>query len=203
MTTDLLPKHSRAKRLSPLRFQSFAEYFGNTNPVEVEIGSGRGNYLCRRAVRNLDINFLGVEWKSKLVVLSNKRADRAKLTNIKFIATDAREVVKTIPLASVSIFHVYFPDPWFKKKHLRRRLVSAGFIQWMHERLLPGGFLEIATDNLDYSIAIREEIAAAKLPWRRSRESVNERFIDQTVKTLFETKYEEQGRDLYYFELER
>ncbi|MBI4971069.1 MAG: tRNA (guanosine(46)-N7)-methyltransferase TrmB [Candidatus Omnitrophica bacterium] len=202
-TLAALAPHSRAKRLSPLRFQSFADFFGNDNPVEVEIGSGRGNYLSERAVRNSEINFFGVEWKSKLVELSTKRAERMNLTNIKFVATDAREVVRTIPLESVLIFHVYFPDPWFKKKHLRRRLISAGFLKMMFDRLIPGGRLEIATDNFDYQIAIRSEIAAAALPWRASHEQVNERFLDPVVKTLFEMKYTEQGRVLYYFELER
>ncbi len=190
-----LDKH-RAKRLSPLRFQSFSEFFGNARPVEVEIGSGRGNYLAARAALHPDINFLGVEWKTKLVHLAEKRCERKRISNIKFIDTDAREVVNTLPPASISVCHIYFPDPWFKQKHLRRRLVTPGLIQRIFQSLIPGGLLEIATDDADYFRQIKNELAPPGF-----RESVNERLFSPETKTLFETKYLAQGRNLYYLEL--
>jgi len=193
----------RAKRLSLLRFQSFAELFGNQNPVEVEIGSGRGNYLASRASQSPGINFLGVEWKTKLVHISGKRSERMCLRNIRFIDVDAREVVNTLQPGSVSVFHIYFPDPWFKKRHLSRRILTSNFLAELHTRLMPGALIEIATDDLDYFQNIKREVVLSGISWQESRESINQRIFNPSIKTLFECKYELLNKPLYYLELKK
>ncbi len=198
----LLAQPRFAKKLSPTRYLSFSEIFGNENPVEVEIGSGRGQFLLVRAHRNPDINFFGVEWKGKLVRLTRSKAEQFGLMNLRFFDTDAREVMRHLPENAVSVFHIYFPDPWPKRKHLRRRLVSAEVIGLLQKKLKDGGLIEIATDSHDYFEQVKKELAESGQIWRM-RESVNERLFSPDERTLFESKYAQQGKDLYYLELKK
>lgn len=170
---------------------------------EVEIGSGRGNYLVQRAQENPDRNFIGVEWKTKLVELARLRAERMKLENVQFVDADAREAVSCFPPESVSVFHIYFPDPWVKRKHLRRRLITRDFLSELAKPLKPGGLVEIATDSREYFEKIKKEINSADVQWNTVRESVGERLFSPAVKTLFESKYAAKGKELYYLELTR
>lgn len=172
-----------------------------TQPLEIEIGSGRGNYLVERAARFPRTQFVGIECKSKLVRLSEQKIFRARLQNIRFIDQDAREALADWPRESVSVFHIYFPDPWFKRKHLRRRLLTADFLDSLYDLLSPEGRIEMATDDPDYFAQMKNEVSRSKRIWRHIRESINQRLFDETSKTLFETKYEARGKRLYYLEL--
>ena len=103
---------------------------------------------------------------------------------------------------SVSIFHVYFPDPWHKRRHQKRRLLTPEFFELLHRRLVPGGKLEIATDNFDYMIAFKSALVeAGETIWSATRQTVNERILNPEFRTNFELKYQAEGRDLYYLEL--
>ncbi len=109
-----------------------------------------------------------------------------------------------MPASSVEAFHIYFPDPWHKRKHHKRRLLTPEFFKLLHASLVPGGLLELATDNFDYMIAFKAALVeAGDTLWSNVRESRNERILDPGVQTHFEAKYARQGRDLYYMELAR
>ncbi|MBI4399089.1 MAG: tRNA (guanosine(46)-N7)-methyltransferase TrmB [Candidatus Omnitrophica bacterium] len=189
--------------LSPFRYQHVADYFGNLRVLEVEIGSGRGAYLLERAALYPEMNFLGIEQKEKLMRLSLTRARALGLTNVRFIAPDAREVIRSLPRESVSVFHIYFPDPWFKKRHIKRRFVNHESIHTLHEKLIAGGLVELATDDGDYFRQILCELDRHESRWSARRQSKNSRLFSPETKTLFEQKYEEQHRDIFYLELRK
>ena len=182
----------------------FSEYFGNTHPVEIEIGCGKGKFLVARAIENPGTNFLGIDRVSKFMNTGKMRAQKRALPNIRFLRAEARAFLTgAIAPASVSIFHIYFPDPWPKRRHQARRVFTPQLLELLHARLVPGGLIEIATDEKDYFAAMKKTIAATAQLWENVREAVNERILDGMNKTNYELKWAAEGRPLYYTELKK
>jgi len=164
----------RAHTLEKYEPIAFSEFFGNSNPVEMEIGCGKGKFLVARSVANPGINFLGVDRVSKFMNIGKTRAQKRALPNIRFLRAEARAFLKeAIAPESISIFHVYFPDPWPKRRHQVRRVFTPDFLTLLHSRLIPGGLIEVATDDADYYAAVKKSIAATAELWENVRESVN------------------------------
>jgi tRNA (guanine-N7-)-methyltransferase len=199
------PPSAGPMRLDRSRCRSITELFDNSNPIEVEIGAGKGKYLLARAQLEPDINFIGFDYIWKYLKIGWARAQKRELTNLLFFKAEAEEVITHLtPGGSVSIFHVYFPDPWHKRKHHKRRFMTPEFVRMLHDRLVPGGLIELATDNFDYYIWLKRTlIEAGEDMWAATRERRNERILNPEIKTNFEIKYEAEGRDLYYLELKK
>ena len=171
-------------QLDPGNFPAFSEIFGNDHPVEIEIGCGKGKFLIARAVEHPEINFLGIDvswkWMKRGVERSNKRG----LGNVKFIKKDARELVAAgIPNGSVSVFHVYFPDPWPKRRHRKRRMITGAFLSLLAGRLTDNGILELATDHEDYFAQMRLAVVQSGVAWSADEERTNDRFVAASAKT--------------------
>lgn len=184
---------------------TLGDMFATPRPLEVEIGSGKGRFLMHRAIAETERNFVGIDYIWKYMKIGWQRVHRRELENILFFKAEANEVVThLVPDEGVSVFHIYFPDPWHKRKHQKRRLLTPEFFKLLHRRLVPDGLLEIATDNFDYMIAFKAAlIEAGDVDWRDTRETVNERIMNPEFRTNFELKYEIEGRDLYYLELRK
>src|SRR5262245_10534795 len=102
---------------------SWSRLFGNDRRVELEIGIGKGTFLLRRAKQCPDRNFLGIEWAGEFYRFALDRMERWRMTNVRVLRTDARDFVERIcPRASLSVLHIYHPDPWPKRRHNKRRL---------------------------------------------------------------------------------
>jgi tRNA (guanine-N7-)-methyltransferase len=186
------------------RFPAIEELFGNANPLEVEIGCGKAKFLIPRAQEHPGINFLGIDVMWKWMKYAVQRSDKRRLANIRFIKADARSVVKYgIPERSVSIFHIYFPDPWPKRRHRKRRLVTGEFLRLLHSRLRDDGLIELATDHEDYFLQMKRAVGQSGVEWRGVIDSVNERLFTGLSKTNYEIKYEAAGRALHYLELQK
>ncbi len=182
----------------------FRECFGNTHPVEFEIGCGKGKFLVRRAIENPGTNFFGIDRVSKFMKLGKTRAEKRELPNIRFVRAEAKAfLTEAVAPESVSIFHIYFSDPWPKRRHQTRRVFTGEFLRLLHVRLVPGGLVEIATDDKDYFDAMKKTIAATSELWENVRETVNERILDSMNKTSYEIKWAAEGRQLYYAELKK
>ena len=141
----------------------FAELFGNDNPVVMEIGFGMGEATVKIAAENPGVNYLGVEvYRPGIGRLLLNMAERS-ISNIRIVERDAVEVVlEMIPPRSLAGIHLFFPDPWPKKRHHKRRLVKRPFTEALGERLKPGGYLYMVTDWEDYAIWALEELAATR-----------------------------------------
>ncbi len=121
--------------------------FGTDFPVEVEIGPGTGTFLLSAAERAPCTNFFGLEHSRSRATRLQAAIDARGLNNAKVINADAACIVATmIPSASVAAYHVYFPDPWWKRRHHRRRLFTAEFAAALSRTLIPDGRLYVATD---------------------------------------------------------
>jgi len=136
----------------------FGQTFDRVAPVILEIGFGMGETTAQIAAAHPTHDFLGIEVHSPGIGALLKQIEERGLSNVRIIAHDAVEVVaQMIPLASLAGVHVYFPDPWPKKRHHKRRLLHPAFVGELSARLSPGAYLHAATDWKDYA----EEILAA------------------------------------------
>jgi tRNA (guanine-N7-)-methyltransferase len=167
-------------------------FFGRVGPVEIEIGSGRGRFLTDEAAARPGTSFLGAEIEFEYARIAQARADRMGLSNVKFARLDGKSfVLERLPEGSLAALHVFFPDPWPKKRHAKRRLFSPDFVRAAALAIVPGGLLRVATDNLPYFDAIREvldaEPALEKVPGSES---------GWTAGTDYERKYEKEGRPM-------
>jgi len=137
----------------------FVRIFGRTCPVHIEIGSGKGTFLLNQARARPGDNFLGIEWARKYYRYAVDRIGRWGLTNVRIIRIDAAVFLADfIPDSSVECFHIYFPDPWPKKRHHKRRFISPANLEHLIRCLKTGGQLKIATDHEDYFQVIQEAI---------------------------------------------
>jgi tRNA (guanine-N7-)-methyltransferase len=138
--------------------------FGNPRPVEVEIGPGRGEVLLALAAAAPDVNFFAIERGLGTVAAIARTAAARGLGNVRLVAGDARCIVaRFVPDASVSAYHVYFPDPWPKRRHVRRRLAGPAFATGLARTLVPGGMVHVASDLPEVVAALAEALDLAGL----------------------------------------
>ncbi|MBL8816344.1 MAG: tRNA (guanosine(46)-N7)-methyltransferase TrmB [Planctomyces sp.] len=134
----------------------WSTYFGQQAPVELDIGCGRGLFLFNAAVMNPQTNFLGIEIDYREGRRTATRLMKRDLPNGRVIGGDCRVILRDmITPHSVSAAHVYFPDPWWKKRHHKRRLFTDEFAALLSQILIPGGLLHSWTDVADYFDIVR------------------------------------------------
>jgi tRNA (guanine-N7-)-methyltransferase len=154
----LLPSIGVPYASAPLDFEAL---FGRKAATVLEIGFGMGETTAAIAAARPDIDFLGVEVFMAGVGALLKRIDEQKLANIRIVHHDAVEVVRDmIPRNSLAGVHVYFPDPWQKKRHHKRRLIAQPLVGMLAARIAPGGYLHCATDWEDYAQQMLEVLSA-------------------------------------------
>ncbi len=135
--------------------------FGNPNPVTLEIGFGNGESLAKMAREAPGQNFLGVEVHTPGVGHLMIKLDEYDCSNVRILQTDAMELLRHhLPAASLSRVQLYFPDPWPKKRHHKRRIVNQEFADLLSQILLPGGVLHMATDWENYAEQMMETLTA-------------------------------------------
>ncbi|GHV27878.1 tRNA (guanine-N(7)-)-methyltransferase [Spirochaetia bacterium] len=139
----------------------FKHIFGNENPVTLEIGFGMGIATAMIAQDNPQKNYLGVEVHRPGIGRLLWEIDARSISNIRIIEHDAVEVLeKMIPPSSIAAFHIFFPDPWPKKRHHKRRLLTRPFTGLLAEKLCPGGYVYMVTDWADYGDWALAELSA-------------------------------------------
>lgn len=130
---------------------SWTDVFGNGHPVEIEVGSGKGLFLVTSAQTRPEVNFLGIEVVRALQLYVATRLAKRDLHNARMACTDARWFFRArVSAASLQAVHVYFPDPWWKARHKKRRVFTPEFAASVAKALVPGGRLFIATDVEEY-----------------------------------------------------
>ena len=170
----------------------FDTLFGRTAPRVLEIGFGNGETLVEQAAETPDRDYLGIEVHEPGVGHCLIAVRNAGLTNLKLINHDAIEVLEQqVPAASLRRINLYFPDPWPKKRHHKRRIVQAGFLDLCARRLGSDGSLHIATDWASYAEYIDEILAeSSRFACAERREHDGDRPLDRP-----RTKFERRGLD--------
>ena len=141
----------------------FTQIFGRAGPVHIEIGCGKGTFLLHEAQAQPQVNFLGIEWARRFYLYAVDRIGRWGLTNVRIIRTDAATfLAESVPTESVACFHIYFPDPWPKKRHHKRRLIRPSNMATLVRCLKRGGDIRLATDHVEYFEQMKDVAAACR-----------------------------------------
>jgi len=170
------------------------DIFGRRAPVEIEIGFGKGRFLIAAAQTWPDRDWLGIEYSPACVALAAERSAKRGLTNIRLLRGAAEDILPAhVDDASVAAYHVYFPDPWPKKRHHKRRLIKPPFAAELFRTLEHGGQLHIATDYQEYYEEMLPILSGAGLILADRPDDAQQ----ELFRTNYEVKFLQQGRQIH------
>ncbi len=177
---------------------TWKELFGNDNPIHIEIGMGKGQFIIEMARRNPDVNYIGIERYSTVLVKALRKREQTELTNLYFMCIDARLLAEVFASGEVAKIYLNFSDPWPKDRHAGRRLTSPQFMAVYHQFLAADGSVEFKTDNrelFDYSL---EAIPGAGWKILASTFDLhnNSEMNEGNVMTEYETKFSAEGKPI-------
>ena len=168
-----------------------AAIFGSSAPLEIELGAGTGDFIIARAAEFPERNFLAIESSGVVSRMLAVRCGRAALRNLRVLRMDGRTLVNLmIAPESVSAYHIYFPDPWPKERHHKRRLFTPYLVANLERTLAPGGTLYVATDVGEYAgeiFAMLDAVALVSSPEE----------VPGCVKTAFGRKFAAGGKAIH------
>ena len=178
--------------------------FNNAQPVELEIGTGKAGFLLRRAQEHPERNFLGIEWANEYYRFAVDRMQRWQVANVRLLRADASHFIRVVcPRNSLSALHVFYPDPWPKRRHHKRRLFQKPFVDAAVDCLVPGARWAVQTDHAEYFQVIvdllRGQAELEEVPFDDPEFGVDA----ARVATNFEIKYAREGRPLYQIAVRR
>lgn len=175
------------------------DYFGSRNPVHIEIGMGKGQFIMALAKQRPQINYLGIERYTSVLLRALQKTEPDPPANLRFLCIDARTLSDIFACGEVKRIYLNFSDPWPKDRHAKRRLTSAPFLQIYDQILDPSGTLEFKTDNrglFDFSL---EEIPAAG--WRIdafTRDLHHDPTMNEgNIMTEYEEKFSAAGNPIF------
>jgi tRNA (guanine-N7-)-methyltransferase len=179
----------------------FDQLFGRSAPVQIEIGSGKGTFLLAESRAHPEINYFGVEWANKFYRYAVDRMGRWGRSNVRLIRADAAELVADFfPDASIEMYHIYFPDPWPKKRHHKRRFFCDHNLTHLLRTLTGNGIIYLATDHEDYYNQMTEVLdravacgAMERIDFIRPAGALQ----GEMVGSNYERKYIKEGRKTY------
>lgn len=179
--------------------------FGNDNPVRIEIGMGKGKFLHTMAKENPQINYVGIEKYSSVLLRAIQKMEEEELPNLLFVRMDAEEIAEVFGEGEVDRIYLNFSDPWPKDRHAKRRLPSRQFLERYDVILKPDGYLEFKTDNralFDFAV---EELDAAG--WRAEVLTydlhADDALMEGNIMTEYEEKFSAMGNPIFKYIIRR
>jgi len=178
--------------------------FGRAAPLELEIGTGKGMFLGKAAGQFPQHNFLGIEISVKYARFAVARLIRQNRTNVIMVCGDAALVLReAIPSGTLAAVHVYFPDPWWKRAHRKRRVLRSEVLQLIESRLMPGGKLHFWTDVEEYFVSTLDLLAAVTALQGPFEVPEPEAADDRDYRTHFERRTRMHGERVYRTEFRK
>ncbi|MGD0651091.1 MAG: tRNA (guanosine(46)-N7)-methyltransferase TrmB [Verrucomicrobiia bacterium] len=174
----------------PLKWQ---DVFATPQPIEIDVGCGKGGFLLWAAQARPQSNLLGIERQLVRLRKAEKKTQRLGLTNVRLIRVEASYCIgKLVPNDSVAAYHIYFPDPWPKRRHQARRFFQSGFVDDLHRTLQKGGVVNVLTDDESYFAQIEKLMAKGGRFVRTAPEQ-----LPPAAMTEFERIFREQGKPIW------
>ncbi len=171
-------------------FCKWNEVFNNDNPIEIEIGTGKGNFIINKAIKNPNINYIGIEKYDSPLVTAVKTLENIKINNLKLLCYDA-SMIEDVFNHEINKIYLTFSDPWPKKRHTKRRLTSPYYLEKYDSLFKKDKIIELKTDNddfFDYSLISLEENGYKVLELDTN--------YDDEIKTEYETKFYNLGKNI-------
>lgn len=182
---------------------NWSKIFGNDNPIHIEIGMGKGRFIMDMAKTYPDINYIGIEKYSSVLLRAIQKMEQEKkpLSNVRFIRMDAEEIGNVFGTEEVDRIYLNFSDPWPKDRHAKRRLPSKEFLARYDKILKKDGHLEFKTDNKDLFMFALEELDPAG--WQAKQVTYDlhhdEEMIKGNIMTEYEEKFSSAGNPIYKY----
>ncbi len=177
---------------------SWKALFENENPLHIEIGMGKGKFIYEMARRNPQINYIGIEKYSSVLLRAIQKMEAEPLPNLKFIRMDAEEITDVFAEEEVDKIYLNFSDPWPKDRHAKRRLPSKEFLARYDQFLVENGFLEFKTDNRGLFDFALEQLPEAG--WKAEKVTYDlhhdEEMVQGNVMTEYEEKFSSMGNPI-------
>lgn len=173
------------------------EVFDNAHPIHIEIGMGKGRFIVEQAQRHPEINYIGIEKYSSVLIRALEKREGLELPNLYFIRMDAEEINEVFAENEVDRIYLNFSDPWPKDRHAKRRLTSPQFLARYDGLLVPEGHLEFKTDNVDlfdFSLASVQEAGWQLL--YETRDLHHSPYMEGNVMTEYESKFSSMGNPI-------
>lgn len=174
------------------------EIFGNINPIHIEVGMGKGKFIHTMAKEHSDINYVGIEKYSSVLLRAVRKMEQEELPNLKFLRMDAEGIAEVFGPGEVERIYLNFSDPWPKDRHARRRLPSREFLARFARILKEGGRLEFKTDNrelFDFALGELEPAGWALEAFTYDLHG-NEEMMQENVMTEYEEKFSAMGNPI-------
>lgn len=183
----------------------WSELFGNDHPLQIEIGMGKGRFIMDLARMHPEINYVGIEKYSSVLLRGIQKMETDPLPNLYFIRMEAEEIADVFGREEVERIYLNFSDPWPKDRHAKRRLPSREFLKRYDEILVRDGVIEFKTDNEDLFRFALEEIAPAGWRLLQMTEDLHhdEKMLAGNVMTEYEEKFSALGNPIYKYVIAR
>ena len=179
---------------------NWAGIFGSDRPIHIEVGMGKGQFITTLAIQNPEINYIGIEKYSSVLVRGLEKLEALEPcpSNIRFIRMDAENICSMFAEGEVSRIYLNFSDPWPKDRHAKRRLTSLQFLKRYNKILAPGGQIEFKTDNRDLFQFSLEQVEPAGWKLISSTWDLHhdETMNSGNVMTEYEQKFSAQGNPI-------
>lgn len=175
--------------------------FGNENPVHVEIGTGKGDFIVEMAKKNPNVNFIGIEMQSSVIALAVQKAEKEELGNIKFLVMDARLLAEKFTGIRFNRIYLNFSDPWPKARHEKRRLTSQKFLLTYKTFLTGDGEVWFKTDNkglYEYSY-----VSFGENHWNIIENDSNYQIKEEDAMSEYEKKFRALSQPIYRIKVKK
>lgn len=181
------------------------ELFENNNPIHIEIGMGKGQFILALAEKNPNINYIGIEMYSSVLYRALEKRQDTDLTNLYFLRFDAKELLTIFDKGEIDRIYLNFSDPWPKDRHAKRRLTSVNFLQLYDVVLSQNGLIQFKTDNrplFDFSVETVNESTVWHID-ECTYDLHNSDFLEGNIMTEYESKFVSQGVPICRFVISR
>lgn len=186
--------------ITDVRYIDLAAYFGNNAPIYLEVGCGKGQFICELAAQNPDVNYVAVEKAANVVVLACEKAKAERLKNVLFVKTSAEYLPRLLRPNTVSGIYLNFSCPFPKNSYAVHRLTNPRFLSIYSELLMPGAEIHQKTDNMHFFEYSIEQFTACGYALKNVSLDLHNSDFEGNIVTEYERRFSDMGMPIYRLE---